>query len=127
MCCSMCPNWRNTLLTEPKSGRYIAFCTKPNLLEGTLPPNGKIIHSKFVCLFCQSFHFDYEPKMNFFHFRYTSNRTYPYSLWPPYCQGAFYLFDTHVNAKLFDLFQAEYPHNFVWIEDVYLTGKYFKV
>ena len=47
---------------------------------------------------------------------------YPYSHYPTYCQGLFYLMDIHVISKLISLFEIEYGRNYVWIEDVFITG-----
>ena len=47
---------------------------------------------------------------------------YPYSHYPTHCQGLFYLMDIHVTSKLIDLFEIEYHRNYVWIEDVFITG-----
>ena len=54
--------------------------------------------------------------------RYVSNEDYPYSLYPPYCEGAFYLMSFKIMENLIDLFEQEYHRNYLWIEDVYLTG-----
>lgn len=47
---------------------------------------------------------------------------YPYPLYPPYCQGAFYLLHLTVAEKLYELFEEEYHRNYLWIEDVFLGG-----
>ena len=47
---------------------------------------------------------------------------YPYSHYPTHCQGLFYLMDIHVISKLISLFEIEYGRNYVWIEDVFITG-----
>ena len=49
---------------------------------------------------------------------------YPYSHYPTHCQGLFYLMDIHVISKLISLFEIEYGRNYVWIEDVFITGTY---
>ena len=51
-----------------------------------------------------------------------SKDEYPYANYPPYCQGAFYLFHLTVSEKICTLFEEEYHKNYLWIEDVYLTG-----
>ena len=55
-------------------------------------------------------------------FRYISTKEYPYSKYPDFCQGAFYLFNLSTMEKLYDLFQTELHKNFIWMEDVFLTG-----
>ena len=47
---------------------------------------------------------------------------YPYPLYPPYCQGAFYLLHLTVAEELYLLFEEEFHRNYLWIEDVFLTG-----
>ena len=49
---------------------------------------------------------------------------YPYSLYPTYCRGNFYLMDVYVTSKLISLFEIEHGRNYVWIEDVFITGTY---
>ena len=60
----------------------------------------------------------------FLYFRYVSKEMYPYDYYPPFCMGAFYMFHISVVEKLFKLFEEEYHRNYLWIEDVYLTGKH---
>ena len=47
---------------------------------------------------------------------------YAYPLYPPYCQGAFYLLHLTVAEELYLLFEEEFHRNYLWIEDVFLTG-----
>ena len=47
---------------------------------------------------------------------------YPYPMYPPYCQGAFYLLHLTVAEELYALFEEEFHRNYLWIEDVFLTG-----
>ena len=47
---------------------------------------------------------------------------YPYPMYPPYCQGAFYLLHLTVAEELYVLFEEEFHRNYLWIEDVFLTG-----
>ena len=56
-------------------------------------------------------------------FRAVSKEEYPYKIYPPYCQGALYLFDINTAQSLCNLFEMELHRNYVWIEDVYITGK----
>ena len=56
-------------------------------------------------------------------FRYISIAEYPYQKFPYYCEGAFYLFHIQTAEKLYKLFEKELYRNYIWIEDVYLTGK----
>ena len=58
--------------------------------------------------------------------RSVSIEEYPYSKYPDFCQGAFYLMQISTAEKLYDLFQTEFFKNFIWMEDVLLTGR-FKV
>jgi len=51
-----------------------------------------------------------------------SKEEYPYKIYPPYCQGALYLFDIHTSEQLCHLFEMELHRNYVWIEDVFITG-----
>lgn len=44
---------------------------------------------------------------------------YPYSLYPPFCQGVMWLAATNLLPKLL---QASQHVDFLWIDDVYLTG-----
>ena len=55
-------------------------------------------------------------------FRAVSKEEYPYKIYPPYCQGALYLFDIHTSEQLCHLFEMELHRNYVWIEDVFITG-----
>ena len=48
---------------------------------------------------------------------------YPYPKYPDFCQGAFYLLHLYTAEKLYYLFQMEFHKNFIWMEDVFLTGK----
>ena len=57
------------------------------------------------------------------HSRYVSSEDYPYSLYPPYCAGAFYLMPFQIMENLIELFEQEYHRNYVWCEDVFLTGE----
>ena len=52
---------------------------------------------------------------------------YPYPMYPSYCQGAFYLLPLQIAEKLYKLFEEEFHRNYLWIEDVYLTGLYQKL
>jgi hypothetical protein len=54
--------------------------------------------------------------------RLVSLDEYPYPLYPPYCQGAFYLLHLTVAEELYLLFEEEFHRNYLWIEDVFLTG-----
>ena len=56
------------------------------------------------------------------YFRHVGLDEYPYSHYPTHCQGLFYLMDIHVTSKLINLFEIEYGRNYVWIEDVFITG-----
>ena len=47
---------------------------------------------------------------------------YPYSHYPTQCSGLFYLMDIYDTSKLISLFEIEYGRNYVWIEDVFITG-----
>ena len=58
-------------------------------------------------------------------FRAVSKEEYPYKIYPPYCQGALYLFDIHTSEQLCHLFEMELHRNYVWIEDVFITGYFF--
>ena len=58
-------------------------------------------------------------------FRAVSKEEYPYKIYPPYCQGALYLFDIHTSEQLCHLFEMELHRNYVWIEDVFITGYSF--
>ena len=58
------------------------------------------------------------------YFRHVGMDEYPYSHYPTHCQGLFYLMDIHVISKLISLFEIEYGRNYVWIEDVFITGTY---
>ena len=58
-------------------------------------------------------------------FRAVSKEEYPYKIYPPYCQGALYLFDIHTSEQLCHLFEMELHRNYVWIEDVFITGYLF--
>ena len=49
---------------------------------------------------------------------------YLYSHYPPYCAGAFYFMNINVMNKLINLFEEEFGRNYLWIEDVFLTGMY---
>ena len=51
-----------------------------------------------------------------------SKEEYPYQKYPPFCQGAFYLFQLHTAKKFCQLFEMELQRNFVWMEDVFFTG-----
>jgi hypothetical protein len=51
-----------------------------------------------------------------------SKEEYPYQKYPPFCQGAFYLFQLHIAKKFCQLFEMELQRNFVWMEDVFFTG-----
>ena len=50
---------------------------------------------------------------------------YPYSKYPPYCHGPFYLMSYNAMLQLIDLFEQEYHRNYIWIEDIFLTGNSF--
>ena len=52
---------------------------------------------------------------------------YPYSRYPDFCQGAFYLMQRSTAEKLYDLFQTEFFKNFIWMEDVLLTGRFVSI
>ena len=52
---------------------------------------------------------------------------YPYSKYPDFCQGAFYLMQISTAEKLYDLFQTEFFKNFIWMEDVLLTGRFLLI
>ena len=47
---------------------------------------------------------------------------YPYPKYPDFCQGAFYLLHLSTVEKLYHLFEMEFHKNFIWMEDVFLTG-----
>ena len=49
---------------------------------------------------------------------------YLYSHYPPYCAGAFYFMNINVMNKLINLFEEEFGRNYLWIEDVFLTGNF---
>ena len=63
-----------------------------------------------------------KPELLEIHFRHVGLDDYPYSHYPTHCQGLFYLLDIHVTSKLINLFEIEYHRNYVWIEDVFITG-----
>ena len=69
---------------------------------------------------------NYSVKIQFLKFlfqnRYVADFEYPYSIYPPYCAGAFYLMKFNVMLKLIQLFEQEFHRNYLWIEDVFLTG-----
>ena len=68
-----------------------------------------------------------KPELLEIHFRHVGLDDYPYSHYPTHCQGLFYLMDIHVTSKLINLFEIEYGRNYVWIEDVFITGtNYYK-
>ena len=52
-----------------------------------------------------------------------SLQEYPYRKYPDFCQGAFYLLHLKNVEKIHHLFEMEFYKNFVWMEDVFLTGK----
>ena len=52
---------------------------------------------------------------------------YPYSKYPPYCHGPFYLMSYNAMLQLIDLFEQEYHRNYIWIEDIFLTGIFYLV
>ena len=64
-------------------------------------------------------------KICLYNFRAVSKEEYPYKIYPPYCQGALYLFDIHTSEQLCHLFEMELHRNYVWIEDVFITGYLF--
>ena len=47
---------------------------------------------------------------------------YPYSLYPPYCQGALYLMNFQTLKTIYNLLEEEYHRNYIWVEDVLFTG-----
>ena len=59
---------------------------------------------------------------------------FPYSKWYisyfewiddlfwPYCSGSAYILTPQIGSKLFQTFLRTFKENYVWIEDVYLTG-----
>ena len=57
-----------------------------------------------------------------FHFRSVTNTEYPYNSYPPYCEGVFYLMSKKTMVRLIHLFEQEFHRNYIWIEDVFLTG-----
>ena len=54
--------------------------------------------------------------------RFIDKKEYPYTKYPPYCLGPFYLMNYNVMLQLIELFEQEYHRNYIWMEDVFLTG-----
>jgi beta-1,3-galactosyltransferase 1 len=50
---------------------------------------------------------------------YVSESEYPYSKYPPYCEGFAYIMSNDVTKKLYD---ASRYVKFYWVDDVYVTG-----
>ena len=59
----------------------------------------------------------------FFNFRYTPRYLYPEIKYPLYCYGPMYILSVPAIRTLTKLFEQDFQH-FLWLEDVYLTGKY---
>ena len=59
-------------------------------------------------------------------FRYISKMEYIKDEYPTFCYGPLYVMNRWVMKTLFDLFAATFKENYIWIEDVYLTGTYSK-
>ena len=59
----------------------------------------------------------------FFNFRYTPWYLYPEISYPQYCYGPMYILSVPAIRTLTKLFEQDFQH-FLWLEDVYLTGKY---
>ena len=43
--------------------------------------------------------------------------------YPPFCYGPIYIMTPEIANNLFNLFKQTLKKNYIWIEDVYLTGK----
>ena len=48
-------------------------------------------------------------------------------MYPPYCKGPFYLLHLTVAEELYRLFEEEFHRNYLWIEDVFLTGVFIRL
>ena len=58
---------------------------------------------------------------------FVSYDEYPYSLYPPYCQGALYLMNFQTLKTIYNLLEEEYHRNYIWVEDVLFTGIVFMI
>ena len=53
---------------------------------------------------------------------YVSKKEYLQDEYPPFCVGTTYIMSLTVATYLVDLFKASFKENYLWIEDVYITG-----
>ena len=54
---------------------------------------------------------------------YMPRHIYPEKRYPTYCYGPMYIWTLPAVKKTYNLFIRELKNSFVWLEDVYLTGK----
>ena len=52
-----------------------------------------------------------------------SKSLYEPDKFPEYCSGPMYMMTISALEKITKLFEQEYKNQFIWIEDVLLTGK----
>ena len=80
-------------------------------------------HSKRECLLCNvlrsnSVIRDIADKW------YIPTFLYPNKTYPDQCEGPMYILSVPALKKIKKLFEEGFRNNFIWLEDVYLTGNF---